>query len=217
MSDPDPAFVQARTIEVVLPDGTPLLMRPVVPDDKERLSEGFSRLSEHSRYLRFMSPMARLSPRMLEYLTEIDYVNHFALAAFAYADEGSPGVGVARYIRSLDEPHVAEAAVAVVDDYHRRGIGTVLLKALETVALHNGITCFRAYALSQNRGVMKMFADLGAKAELDEPGVIRLEIDLRQAVEGMKDRPVYRVFRSAAQGEQVTFRPLALTDPDIGR
>lgn len=58
-------------------------------------------LSPQSRYRRFLTPMSRLSPRLLRYLTEVDHHDHEALVA--ESPEGDP-VGVARIIRLTDNP-----------------------------------------------------------------------------------------------------------------
>jgi len=110
-----------------LRDGTPVLVRPIRPDDKELIRQGFDRLSPASRYRRFLSPVDELSDAELRYLTEIDYVDHFAWAALR-ADRPNEGIGVARYIRLKEEPEVAEAAVTVLDEYQGKGLGTFMYK-----------------------------------------------------------------------------------------
>lgn len=65
--------------------------------------------------------MTEAASRLLEllrYLTDIDHHDHEALVAL---DLGGRGVGVARYIRHPADPQAAEPAVAIVDDWHRRG------------------------------------------------------------------------------------------------
>ena len=52
-------------------------------------------------------------------------LDHEALGARA-ADTGD-GVGVARYVRLESQPDVAEAAVAVLDEWQHRGVGSALL------------------------------------------------------------------------------------------
>src|SRR5919108_4377527 len=121
----DPEFVARRTATFTVGDGTTVRLRPIVPQDKPGLVAGFDRLSPASRYLRFMTPLGELDDGMLHRLTELDYVNHFAWLALLPDEPGEPGAGVARYVRLDDEPEIGEAAVVVIDEYQRRGIGTL--------------------------------------------------------------------------------------------
>ena len=55
-----------------LRDGTPVLLRPVTPEDRERLVAGMAQLSADSRYFRFFTPLPRLAEEQLHYFTEVD-------------------------------------------------------------------------------------------------------------------------------------------------
>src|SRR6476469_1483205 len=81
-------------------------IRPIEPDDRDALARGFDRLSERSRYRRFLSPRGPLSEAELSYLTEVDHRDHEALVAVD--PETNEGVGVARFIRSAEDPALAE-------------------------------------------------------------------------------------------------------------
>jgi GNAT superfamily N-acetyltransferase len=203
----DAEFIERRTTTVVLADGTMLVIRPVVPKDKQRFLDGFARLSAESRYRRFMAPIDELTPDMLRQFTEVDYVDHFAYVALLADEPGLPGVGVARYVRLEDDPEVAEAAITVIDDYQGRGVGTLLLEALGAVALENGIRRFRGYVLEQNRPMIELLGDGGVGMEHDGPGLVRVEVDLPGRAEALRGTPMYRVFRALARGERpVTVR-----------
>jgi RimJ/RimL family protein N-acetyltransferase len=194
-------FVQSHTTELALRDGTRVRVRPVIPEDKVKLAEGFERLSSESRYRRFHAGMTRLTPALLRYLTEIDYVNHFAWAAFALEEPGEPGIGVARCVRIPDEPTVADVAVTVADDYQGRGLGTVLLETLALTALQMGIVRFRSYVLAENQPMLAILDTAGARLEPDAPGVLRVDFDLPERAELLKATPMYEVLRAVAQGE----------------
>jgi GNAT superfamily N-acetyltransferase len=199
----DEEFVRRRTIEVALRDGGPVRIRPITPDDKDHILDGFRRLSPESRYRRFLSPIDELTPDMLGDLTEVDYVDRFAYVAFALDVPGAPlGIGVARYVRLEAEPRVAEAAVTVVDDYHERGLGTLLLRALGAVALENGVERFRAYALDSNRPLQELAASLGAEIHHEPGGTVRIEADLPRQAEELRGTPLYALFRALARGEE---------------
>jgi protein lysine acetyltransferase len=210
----DRGFVGARTAVLALRDGGRIRIRPIVPEDRELIRWGFEHLSEESRYRRFMG-LKRLSESDLDYLTNIDYTNHFAWVAFAHDVHHEPGIGVARYVRDKDNPEEAEAAVAVLDDYHKRGIGTLLLEALAAVALENGIRRFMGYVLVENTPMKDLLHNLGAKLATDSPGVERMTLELPEQLDELKGTPLYRVLRAVARGEApppsgpITLRPVA--------
>lgn len=205
----DARFIADRTTELGLRDGSRVLLRPVVPGDRAKLVGAFERLSPESRYRRFMAPIDELTPEMLREATEVDYADHFAWVALAQEEAGEPIVGLARYARLPEEPDVAEPAVTVVDDHQGRGLGTLLLEGLGAVALENGIERFRGYALEENRPVLELLRGMGAKAEHDSPGVVRVEVDLPTRAEELRGTPIYGILRAVARGEGPRFRPPA--------
>jgi GNAT superfamily N-acetyltransferase len=200
MKTVDRGFIERHTVEVWLHDGERIVVRPVVPEDKELLLEGFNRASEESRYRRFMGPKV-LTEKDLAYLTEIDYVDHFALVALSSEPNEFPGLGVARYVREANDPSSAEAAVLVLDEHHGRGIGTLLLAMIGAVALENGIARFVGYLLADNRPVIDVLHNLGAHVDFDSAGMSRMLIDLPDQMEELKDTPLYAVLRAVARGE----------------
>ena len=114
-----------------------MLVRPIDPDYKGRLLDAFARSSPESRYRRFFSPTPRLSAAQLGYLTEIDHHGHEALQAVDPRTE--QGLGVARYVRSPDDPTLAEVAVAVVDEWQGRGLASMLMHDRAARAREEGI------------------------------------------------------------------------------
>jgi RimJ/RimL family protein N-acetyltransferase len=164
-------------VAVTLRDGSRVVLRPIRPDDKEALVAGFERLSDESRYRRFLSPTTRLSPSQLRYLTEVDHDRHEAIIAFA-EETGEP-VGVARYVRHPDDPTDAEPAVTVVDDWQSRGLGTALLEEITQRARAAGVKRFIATVLATNRPMIALIEHLGGGAtERIDGGVVRIEAEL---------------------------------------
>jgi RimJ/RimL family protein N-acetyltransferase len=196
----DSPFVTARTTWVHLRDGTEVLVRPIVPGDKGLLLAAFERLSPESRYRRFFAPVTELKPAVLEFLTEIDYVNHFAWAALATEDGEQVGVGVARYVR-LDDPEAAEAAVTVIDPYQGRGLGSLLLEALALEAIEQGIRRLEGEVLEENEGMRAVLRRVGARFRAEGSGVLRFEIDLPKCAEELPSSPVSELLRAVARGE----------------
>jgi len=183
-------------IHTRLRDGTPVLVRPIRPDDKGRLAEGLARLSAESRFRRFMAPITELSDEQLAYLTEVDYFDHFAWVA-VLGERPDFGIGVGRYVRLEEDPALAEAAVTVLDDYQGKGLGTLLLGVLAATARMAGIERFRAFVLEENQPMLELLRELGAEAEYDSPGVVRMDIPLR--AELLPDAPAARLLKLAAK------------------
>jgi len=140
----------ARGTTVRLRDGSAVLIRPIQATDEPLVAGIFAGLSDTSRWMRFLAAKAALSPAELRYLTDIDHHDHEALTAIA---SGGHGLGVARYIRHADDPQAAEIAIAVVDTWHRRGLGTQLLRQLSDRALRARIDRFTALASADNAAV----------------------------------------------------------------
>jgi GNAT superfamily N-acetyltransferase len=186
--------------EVELRDGSSVEIRPLGPEDKAGLAAGFERLSELSRYRRFLSPTSRLTSEQLAYLTEVDHRDHEALVAID--PSGRHGLAIARYIRSEENRREAEAAVAVADDWQRRGLGTILLRELAVRALEQGISCFRGLVLKDNDAVRHLLETLGEvrEREADEDTIeVALQIPDRSPA-GEHDRALAGWVRAAATG-----------------
>ena len=170
--------LEAHRIDVTLLDGTRVVMRPIRREDKAGIADGFERLSERSRFMRFLGGVTRLTPTLLARLTEVDHVDHEAWVAMARDDDGFRGIGVARYVRLRDEPDTAEPAVTVVDAYQNRGLGSTLLEVISAAARANGVTRFRAFVSVDNYPMLHIMRRVGAHLAVDEPGIMRADISL---------------------------------------
>jgi GNAT superfamily N-acetyltransferase len=142
-----------------------ILIRPISPDDKAALVAGLGRLSERSVYQRFLSPKPRLSSSELHYLTEVDFVDHYALVA-VLARCPEVVVGVGRWVRDGSAPADAEIAVVVADELQRRGVGTRLGLKLAQAARDRGVERFTASMLPTNRAAHRLFAKISTQLEL---------------------------------------------------
>jgi GNAT superfamily N-acetyltransferase len=137
----------------VLADGTRVLIRPLVPQDKGDLLRGFDRLSVRSRRFRFFTSLRRLTPRQLQLLTEVDQRDHVALGVRDLSRQDQPGIAIGRLIRLDGEPEVAEFAVTVIDEYQGRGLGSLLIGMLLGMARERGVRTLRGYLLEDNLAI----------------------------------------------------------------
>jgi len=164
----------APSLSFRLDDGTPVVLRPVGPEDRERIRHGFEELSEASRRYRFLAPLAHLSEAQLDYLTEVDQMNHVAWGAPGDEKEAH-GLGVARFIRLPGEPDTAEFAVTVVDEAQGHGLGTLLMALLYVLAARRGVRTLRGVVARDNTRMVEWLLRLGAHTV---PGEDDLTMDL---------------------------------------
>ena len=151
---------QQMPVEIALPNGTAVLLRPLLARDRDDLERGFDRLSAESRYRRFLTPTSRLTSRELTYLSELDFRDHFAWGAQVATGQGLDGAGVARYVRLSENPLAADTAFTVLDEYQGQGIGQVLFRALAIAGQVNDVRLFHFDVQADNRpmlGVLENF------------------------------------------------------------
>ena len=155
-SAPVAAYPSRWENDVVLADGGTVRIRPIRPDDGDRLVAMHSRLSPQSVYFRFFQPRPRLQEREVRHFTDVDYERRMALVALL----GDEMVAMAGY-EGREGSDDAEVAFVVDDDHQRRGIATVLLEHLGAVARENGIVSFNAVVLPENRKMISVFTGAG--------------------------------------------------------
>ena len=152
------------------------MIRPIGPDDSERLNEGFESASAESIFLRFLTPQVRLSSDQLAYLTDVDHIRHEAL--IAVDPESGLSFGTARYIRSDEDPETAEFAVGVGDQWMGIGLGTALLGALVARAREVGILRFTGLIHSENTAIRRLAEKVTGPHEIRPAGSGTMEIVL---------------------------------------
>jgi RimJ/RimL family protein N-acetyltransferase len=162
-----------------LRDGRRVVIRPIAPDDKQRLADGYARSTAEDQLRRFLSPVPELTPAHLRYLTEIDHRDHEALIAVDADTHES--LGLARYIRDRDDPELAEVAVGVGSAFQQQGLATELLRRLAKRASEEGITRFGALITASNAPALRLIQGVFATSRMERDGTaVRLELNLAQ-------------------------------------
>src|SRR6478735_777730 len=181
MADVSSDYPDRWESEVVLSDGGTMALRPIRPDDAERIVAFHERQSPESIYFRFFSPRPRLSERDLERFTTVDYVDRMAFVGII----GDELVGVARYDRHRARSD-AEVAFFIDDEHHGRGMATVLLEFLAVAAREVGISGFTASVLPENRKMLGVFTQAGFRATSRfEDGVIEVQLGIEPTPEAL--------------------------------
>jgi RimJ/RimL family protein N-acetyltransferase len=151
-------------------------VRALGPDDRDALALTFARMSPESRRRRFLGPKPKLSSRELTMLTDVDHVSHEALVAIDESD--GTIVGVARYNAWARRAGVADLAVAVIDDWQGRRLGTRL--ALQTIerAKLNGFSLVTGTTFWDNRAARRMLRTLGFNTVGYDGALLDMELRL---------------------------------------
>jgi acetyltransferase len=84
------------------PNGTPVTIRAIRPEDAGIEAEFVQRLSPDTKYLRLMGALNELSPAMLARFTQVDYDREIALIAVVNEEHGERQIGVCRYVTNPD-------------------------------------------------------------------------------------------------------------------
>lgn len=154
-------------LELLLRDGTPVIVRPLIEDDRALVAEAYRRLSPEARYHRFWTRTGEmLGDAMLDRLLAQDPARHMTWTVLDPARE-FPGVGGASWWRDSAAPTRAEISAMVLDDDQARGIGTLLLAVMWLTAYRAGIQEIVAYTLPDNRRAANWMRHCGGQGEWD--------------------------------------------------
>jgi GNAT superfamily N-acetyltransferase len=149
-----------------LRDKTRVLIRPLARTDAAREREFIESLSPQTLRFRFLGQVRHPSAELIRQLTDIDYADDVAFGAFVPDDADQKILGVARYNVSADGSS-CECAVTVRDDWHHRGLGTVLMKHLIEVAKARGILFMVSVDSAENTEMADLARFLGFHREID--------------------------------------------------
>jgi len=166
--DPPAAYPAGLDTEEILPDGTHIRVRPIVPADIERIRHAFAVGDAETIRSRFFTGAPPSSEGHLHYLVEIDYVMRLALVAI---DMDGNSIGIARY-EGAEGLASAEIAIVVAPEWRSRSVGQTLVTALEAPARDAGIAEFEALFVPGNRAIAEMLLSLGYGNRRLEDGLV---------------------------------------------
>src|SRR6202023_3793689 len=129
-------------------DGTPIALRPLLPEVVPALLDLFAHMSLEDVRLRFFTPMRELKHALATRLSHLDYSREMALVA----QHDGMTLGVARYSADPDR-RSAEFAAAVRSDWHGRGVGQLLMARLIEGAQQSRLSVLVGVVVAQNQAV----------------------------------------------------------------
>jgi len=145
----------------LLTDGATVEIRPARPGDFDAVRDMHQKMSRDNLYLRFFSLSAAAGEQAAGRICREPAPDHAALLAVLDGEV----VGYGTYEGFGGGHPVAEVAFAVVDDMHKRGVGTLLLEHLISLARAQGVRTLVAETLYENELMLKVFADAGLQAQ----------------------------------------------------
>lgn len=118
-----------------------------------------SRLSDHSRLLRYFRPLRELPPQLLAQLVDADGTRDRVFVAIENTAAGRQVVGLAQY--ALEDDTSCEFALVVADSWQGRGLGRRLLQTLLGSAQRSGLTQMYGDVLRENRAMLGLARAFG--------------------------------------------------------
>jgi len=163
-----------------LRDRLPVILRTLLPDDRERIVDAFKRLSPESTYFRFWTRFRGTNPTFTDRLCEEGQEQHVSWIIVIEDNDDVPGVGGGSFWRSLEAADTAEVSFTVADEFQGQGAGTLLLAALWEHAYAIGIRKFVAHVLDTNHVMLTWWISLGA-ADVKHPHGWEMTLTLDEA------------------------------------
>ena len=178
MDDSDREFSQPGTLR----DGTPLTIRVMRPDDRDRIVAAFGKLDANTVYTRFFGPRKEIPAATLDRIAAIDFVKLAGIVATIGSGADETVIASATYvgIPTSDGARAAEVAFTVEEDYQRQGLASRLLAALAVLARRHGIARFEAEVLTGNAAMLSVFqrSGLPMRRGRSEGGSVHVTLDL---------------------------------------
>ena len=167
-------------------DGTPVLVRPIRPEDEPLMVKFHESLSKESIYMRYFHMMnldRRTAHERLTRICFIDYDREMALVAERENPETGEReiLGVARLSSPGGVRSEAEFSILISDDFQQKGLGTLLLGRLLEVGREEGLQRITAEILFENRPMQHLSKKLGFGMRRDtQDMVMKANLDLYQ-------------------------------------
>ncbi len=163
-------------------DDTPLIIRPIRPEDEPLMVQFHATLSEQTVYARYFAPLGLSERTTHERLVRIcfnDYDREIALVAECQPPGGERQIVA---VGRLSKRHVAgqaEFAILVADHCQRLGIGTELLRRLVQVARAEKLEWICAEMQADNVGMQRVAEKVGfSLVPVPGAGLVRAELRL---------------------------------------
>lgn len=172
---------------VILLDGTPGIVRPIIPSDRDALASALAELDPESRIRRFFFNKSKLSDSELTRLTTPDGIDHIAYGLAVSLEDGTERmpIAVGRCFRDEHQKDLAEIAVVTADLWQSNGAGVELMRSLCAAATKVGIRRWFASMFADNTAMKHLLDRFGIMCE--ERNLGNGIIEVIYEIKGAKD------------------------------
>ena len=151
-------FVAERKMK----DNTPVVLRPIKPEDEPLWHELLASCSTQTLWFRFSYLFKQTTHEMAARYCFIDYDREIGIVAEVEEEGGRKLIGVGRLVADMDH-RTAEYAVIVVDRWHGHGLGGLLTDYCLEVAKRWGVNRVVAETSKDNARMLATFRNRGFK------------------------------------------------------
>ena len=164
-----------------LRNGLSVTIRPLRPDDRERVATAVRELGQEAIYTRLFSHRRELTEAGLDRIMRVDATREAALLVTRAQGDDEIVIGSGRFMAPADDAmRAAEIAFVVEEDYQGLGIAGRLLRRLADVARDKGVAEFEADVLADNASMLAVFARSGLPMrKRRDGGVVHVTLSLR--------------------------------------
>jgi acetyltransferase len=163
-------------------NGAQVEIRPIRPDDEQRIIKFHKGLSERSVYMRYFKSLSLgCGLRMRAWLRSVLLIPKARLSVLPLSPappSGDPKILAVARLSGLSDPGKAELAVLVLDESHGFGLGSGVLRRLIQAARDRRITQIEAKMLRDHTAIQRVLKNVGFRFRLSDPRFVRAVLNL---------------------------------------
>jgi L-amino acid N-acyltransferase YncA len=150
---------------VTLKDGAYILLRPMAPEDEQRLIEYYASVSEED--MRYFRDQVKDQKMVKEWCAQLDYSK--VLPLLALAKDRVVGSATLHFFEG-PKRHVGEVRLFLAKDFRKRGLGMKMIRVLVDLARKHGLSILYGEVIADMGKIVKAFEQIGFKsrATLDD-------------------------------------------------
>ena len=141
---------------VTLADGARIILRPMIREDHDLLSELYSSINDDD--LRYFRHNVKDPNVLKEWSTNLDYGKVIPLLALV---KDQPVGNATLHFGEGPRRHIGEIRLFLKRDFRKRGLGMKMLKAIVDIGRRQGLHILIAEVIAENVKLIKAFENMG--------------------------------------------------------